>query len=200
MQAGQQFKRIPIHRAANLPRLQSPAGYVIVIQDADYGNRFKIARLQQIDRDQIRRVAELSIDTKLALILEAENAAALALALHDRFVPRGSEGQWFDLDPAQLAQLDEIGRPQAMSLRELAHNDMGGESLVQNAKIVRTTPETPFAQFATAREASRSPLVGLALIVIDSRWRRAVSAGGSTHSPRDHRAAECGSTGSDCNR
>ncbi len=167
MQAGQQFKRIPLHQAARLPRLVSPAGYVIVIQDVDYGNRFKIARLQQIDRDQIRRVAELSIDTRLALILEAENAAASALALHDRFVPQGREGGWFDLEQAQLAQLDDIGRPQAMSLRELAHNEMGGESLVQDAKIVRTTPQTPIAHLHSREKPRGRPwLAWLFLLLI----------------------------------
>ncbi len=145
MQIPQQFSRIPTQQAANLPRLKAPAGYVVVIQDVDYGNRFKIARLQRIDRDQIRRVADLSIETRLALILEAENAAGLALELHDRFAGRGSVGEWFDLDDAGVGQFDEIGRPQALSLRELALNEMGAESLVQDAKIVRTAPESPFA-------------------------------------------------------
>ena len=146
MQAGQQFRRIPTQQAANLPRLQPPAGYVVVIQDVDYGNRFKIGRAQQIDRDQIRRIADLSIEIRLALILEAENAAGLALDLRDQFVGQGSLDEWFDLDDAQVAQLDEIGRPQAPSLRTLALNEMGAESLVQDAKIVRTTPESPFAR------------------------------------------------------
>ncbi len=146
MQAGQQFRRIPTQQAANLPRLQPPAGYVVVIQDVDYGNRFKIGRAQQIDRDQIRRIADLSIEIRLALILEAENAAGAALDLRDQFVGQGSLDEWFDLDDAQVAQLDEIGRPQAPSLRTLALNEMGAESLVQDAKIVRTTPESPFAR------------------------------------------------------
>lgn len=146
MQAGQQFRRIPTQQAANLPRLQPPAGYVVVIQDVDYGNRFKIGRAQQIDRDQIRRIADLSIEIRLALILEADNAAGLALDLRDQFVGQGSLDEWFDLDDAQVAQLDEIGRPQAPSLRTLALNEMGAESLVQDAKIVRTTPESPFAR------------------------------------------------------
>lgn len=146
MQAGQQFRRIPTQQAANLPRLQPPAGYVVVIQDVDYGNRFKIGRAQQIDRDQIRRIADLSIEIRLALILEADNAAGAALDLRDQVVGRGSLDEWFDLDDAQVAQLDEIGRPQAPSLRTLALNEMGAESLVQDAKIVRTTPESPFAR------------------------------------------------------
>lgn len=144
MQTGQQFKRIPIGQAADLPRLKAPAGYVVVIQDVEYGNRFKIAQLAQIDRDQIRRVAELSIEIRLALILEAENAAGLALALHDRFVGRGKLGDWFDLDDAQLAQLDDLGRPQLTSLRELAFNEMRATSLVGDATIVRTAPQSPF--------------------------------------------------------
>ncbi len=145
MQAGQQFRRIPTQQAANLPRLEPPAGYVVLIQDVDYGNRFKIGRIQQIDRDQIRRVAALSIEIRLALILEAENAAGASLDLHDQFVGHGSLDEWFDLDDERMRQLDEIGRPQALSLRTLALNEMGAESLVQDAKIVRTAPESPFA-------------------------------------------------------
>ena len=145
MQAGQQFRRIPTQEAEKLPRLEPPAGYVIVIQDVDYGNRFKIGRAQQIDRDSLRRVAALSIEIRLALILETENAAGAALALHDQFVGQGSVGEWFDLDAEQMRRLYEIGRPQEMSLRRLALNEMGAGSLVQDAKIVRTTPESPFA-------------------------------------------------------
>ncbi len=167
MQDRQEFLRIPVEQAADLPRLPPPAGYVVVIQDVDYGNRFKIARLQQIDRDQIRRAVDLSIETRLALVLQADNAAALALSLHDQFAARGSPGEWFDLDDAGLGQLDEIGRPQATSLRRLALNEMGGKSLVEDARIVRSAPESPFARMQRRqKQPRRSRRAWLLLLLI----------------------------------
>lgn len=167
MQAGQQLRRIPSLQADNLPRLPPPAGYVLVIQDVDYGNRFKIGHVQQVDRDAVRRVAALSIEIRLALIVEAENAAAAALALQDQFVGQGSVGEWFDLDDEQIGRLDEIGRPQAMSLRRLALNDMGADSLVRDAKIVRSVPESPFAHLQRReKRPARRWLAWLILLLI----------------------------------
>ena len=144
MQEGRQITRIPLERGASLPRREAPAGYVIVIEDVEYGNRFKIARLQEVNREQVRRAADVPFETKLRLIIEAPNAGVVAQDLHDRFVAPGESGEWFDLDDAQVAQPDEIGRPQEMSLRDLALNAAGGDSLVQDAKIVETRAESPF--------------------------------------------------------
>ena len=110
--------------------------------------------------------------TKLRLIIEAPNAGVAAQDLHDRFVAPGESGEWFDLDDAQLvAQLDEIGRPQEMSLRDLALNAAGGDSLVQDAKIVETRAESPFVhvQRREQRPARRATAWILLTVIVYRR-------------------------------
>lgn len=154
MQSGRGVKRIPLARATRLPRLNTPAGYVVVIEDVDLGDRFKIVRLQEVNRRALARVTDLAFETELFLVLSAANAAALALELHDRFASSGDLNEWFDLDQAQVAQLREFGRPQAPSLRDLALSAVEGQSLVEKSSIVSAPPEGPPHR---ARVAQRRP-------------------------------------------
>ena len=76
-------RRIAPAGVSRLKRLAPPAGYVILIQDVAYGNRFKIARHQQLDRNQIKRGADFPFETRVTLILEAADAVAAERDLHD---------------------------------------------------------------------------------------------------------------------
>ena len=154
MQASHGIKRVPLSRATNLPRLDAPAGYLVVIEDVEYGNRFKIASLQEVNARLINRVADLPFETELFLVLAAENATALALELRDRFAASDDSSEWFDLDRAQVAQLRDFGRPPPPSLRDLALSQVEGQSLVEKAQVVSAAPKPPPA---TTRAAPKRP-------------------------------------------
>ena len=140
MRDARDIKRIPLSRAANSPRLKAPAGYVVVIADVEYGNRFKILRLPKVDRHLLNRATDLPFATKLFLVWSAPNAAALALELHDRFAASREMGDWFDLDDAQVGQMRTFVQ---RSLRSLALSQGEGQSLVEKSEIVDAAAESP---------------------------------------------------------
>jgi len=135
-------RQIAADRVSRLPWLAPPAGYVVLIKDVAYGNRYKIARHQQLDRHQIERGADFPFQTRVVLILEAENAAEAERDLHDELAAGKAIGDWFDLDqfpktpPAQT--IPPVPRPpqESVSLRDLVENDDGADSLLQEANIV----------------------------------------------------------------
>lgn len=142
MQDRRSIKRIPPSRQTNSPRLQAPAGYVVVIEDVDLGDRFKIVTTQELNSRSLARETELAFATELFVAFSAGDAAALARELHGRFAPGGDIGDWFDLDRAQVAQLREVGRPAAPSLRDLALSAVDGQSLVEKSQVISAAPES----------------------------------------------------------
>lgn len=155
MPNGRGIKRIPLSRATDLPRLKAPAGYVVIIEDVELSDRFKIIHLQEVSRRSLARVTDLAFETELFLLLSAAHAERLALELHDRFAAGGDINDWFDLDRAQVAQLRDLGRPQAQSLRDLALSEAEGQSLVEKSRIVSVAPEAPPRQTRAARQPSQ---------------------------------------------
>ncbi len=142
MQDRRSIKRIPPSRQTNSPRLQAPAGYVVVVEDVDLGDRFKIVTMQELNSRSLARETDLAFATELFLAFSAGDAAALARELHGRFAPGGDIGDWFDLDRAQIAQLREVGRPAAPSLRDLALSAVDGQSLVEKSQVISAAPES----------------------------------------------------------
>lgn len=161
MQSGRGIKRIELDHADYLPRLDPPAGYVILLADVAYG-RFKTLRSALVDRQQIESGADYPFEVAISLIFQADNAAAAELRLHDQFVAQGEIDDWFDLDEAQLAQLDAVGQPQAVTLRHLTLPAAGGESLLGAAKIV-STAQQPAA--TRARRPRKQPLRRLRTLI-----------------------------------
>ena len=151
MQSEPGVKRIPVARATNLRRLKAPAGYVLVIEDVEYGNRFIIVRLQEVNSRALARAAAFPFETEVSLVFSASDAAELALELHERFAAGGDLNEWFDLDRLQVAQLRDFGRPAAPSLRDLALSAAEGQSLVEKSSIVSALPESPPVQAQTVR-------------------------------------------------
>ncbi len=168
MPAERGIKRIHLSRATNLPRLDSPAGYVVVLEDVELGNRFKIARLQEVNSRTLARVTDLAFETELFLLLSADNAAALALELQDRFAAAGDSDEWFDLDRSQVARLRNFGRPQAPSLRDLALSEADGQSLVEEAQVISAPLHAPprQAQAQQKRRQRRWPAWLLLLAIV----------------------------------
>ena len=146
MKAWQGVRQISLKRAAPLPRKWPPAGYVILIQDVAYGNRYKIARHQQLDRHQIKRGDTFPFETRVALILEADDAPQAERDLHDEYAADAAFGDWFDLDRFPEAPTLESkpprppGRPETVSLRDLMENGEGADSLLQDSPVVDAAP------------------------------------------------------------
>ena len=149
------IKYIPLSRAKNLPRLKAPAGYVVVIEDVDLGDRFKIVVMQEVNDRALASETKLFFETRLFLALSAADAEALALELYDRFAAGGDFDDWFDLDRAQAGQLRNFGRPSLRevgqpSLRERARTAEKGRSHVEESRIESSPPEAPPRQTRAA--------------------------------------------------
>ena len=153
-------RQIAADRVSRLPWLVPPAGYILLIQDVAYGNRYKIARQQQLDRHLIKRGADFPFETRVALILEADNAAQAERDLHDELAAGTAIGDWFDLDkfpkeePVQTIPPVPASQEEAVSLRDLVENDDGADSLLQNSKVVGARMR-PSAPQTTARRQRR---------------------------------------------
>lgn len=135
-------KRIAADRVSRLPRLAPPAGYIVLIQDVEYGSRYKIARHQQLDRHLMKRGADFPFETRVAKIWQAEDAAAAEQDLHDEIAVGTAIGEWFDLDrmptaaeTPTTAQIPTVQR-ESVSLRDLVQHDGDAESLLGESKIV----------------------------------------------------------------
>jgi len=144
LQYGPGVRQIVAERATRLPWLAPPAGYIVLIQDVAYGNRYKIARHQQLDQHQIKRGADFPFETRVAMILEAENAEQAERDLQDELAAGTRLGDWFDLarfpntQPAPRADPAPAIPQESISLRDLVENDEGADSLLQEADIVAT--------------------------------------------------------------
>ena len=175
-------RQIAADRVSRLPWLAPPAGYIVLIQDVAYGNRCKIARHQQLDRYQIKRGADFPFQTRVVLILEAENAAQAERDLHDELAAEAAIGDWFDLaefpksPPAQTLAPAPTRPQELVSLRDLVENDEGADSLLKEADIVAANrhvsrprrparPETSSARRRRPRAARWAFALGLLVLV-----------------------------------
>lgn len=155
-------RQIAADRATRLPWLAPPAGYIALIQDVAYGNRYKIARHQQLDRHQIKRGADFPFETRVVLIFEAENAAEAERDLQNELAAGSTLGDWFDLaqfpktpPPPSIAPVS-TGSQESVSLRDLVENDEGADSLLQDADIVATKGHVSHPRRSARPESSRA--------------------------------------------
>lgn len=95
----------------DLPKLEKPAGYVYIIQDVDFSNRYKIGRTNHPKRRINKFEVTLPFKTELVHILRADNAVAAEGYLHKRFAKERARGEWFDLNEAQLQEIRRLGQP-----------------------------------------------------------------------------------------
>ena len=167
MQNRSGVRRIATDRVSSLPWLPPPAGYIILIQDVAYGNRYKIARHQRLDRHLMRRGADFPFETRVAQILEADNAAQAERDLRDELAPGAPADEWFDLQRYPPAKPSPAPQSSMASLRDLALNDVDAESLLQGAKIVDASSQPANPQRPAAREGSAP----------DRRWLGAIALG-----------------------
>ena len=162
MQTRRGIKRIELDHAGFLPRLDPPAGYVVILEDVEFG-RYRFMRTPTVDLPRIESGAEFPFEVTVALIFQADNAAAAELDLRDQFVSRADIGDWFDLDASQRADLDQIGHPEPVTLRHLALPESETSSLLRDSKIVSTKPQSRTR--VVPREGKR-PLRGLRTLLL----------------------------------
>jgi len=107
----EKLSNVPARNYKDLPKLEAPAGYVYVIQDVDFSNRYKIGRTNH-PRTRLNKFGvELPFKTEVVHILRTENAVATESDLHKRFAKSHARGEWFDLDDAQLQEIRRLGQP-----------------------------------------------------------------------------------------
>ncbi len=192
-------KRISPRTGQRLERLKPPAGYLVLVQDVEYGGRYRTARYQALDSAQLERGGDFPFETRVARVWQAENAAAIERALHDALAGGGEAGQWFDWQGSLDGWLAPDRPDEAVSLGQLARNDYEAGSQLQGAQITDAPARArPAAAPASPRRRRRPLLAWLLLLVIIAagvalaiqrdairdeidRWLR--DSGWSAHSP-----------------
>ena len=121
LQQHRRLTNVPARNYQDLPKLEAPAGYVYIIQDVDFSNRYKIGRTNH-PRTRLNKFGvELPFKTEVVHILRTDDAVATERDLHKKFSKSHARGEWFDLDDAQLRAIRQLGQ-QPKQQRELATN------------------------------------------------------------------------------
>lgn len=92
----------------DLPKLEHPAGYVYVIHDSEFSQRYKIGRT----RDPATRMKAiyniLPGESDIVAIIKTADALELEKRLHDRFARQWMRGEWFALDRQHVMEICKI--------------------------------------------------------------------------------------------
>ena len=103
---------LPLANYQDLPRLEAPSGYVYVIQDVSHSHQYKIGRTNYPARRLNKFDVVLPIDTRIIALLKTNNATKLENELHQRFGDYRTQGEWFNLNSKQFAEIRSM-KPQA---------------------------------------------------------------------------------------
>lgn len=87
-----------------MPAQTYPGGYVCLIRDVAYGNRYMLLRLRDPRGLKRRLIDNRNFKTELAYAWQAADAAAAEAFLRGLWAPGAGRGEWFDLEDEQLAQ------------------------------------------------------------------------------------------------
>ena len=151
----------------NLPLLKPPAGYVFILEDVDYGKRFKIGRcthpVVQIDRI----MAEYPFRTRIVSLERSDDARALEKELHRRYAGNLESGQWFDLSQTEIPEFEPADLGQPATLADLALNRVEGESLLQDERSATpiASPGRRHQPIVRARRAPRRLVAACAFAI-----------------------------------
>ena len=167
----------------NLPLLKPPAGYVFILEDVDYGKRFKIGRcthpVVQIDRI----MAEYPFRTRIVSLERSDDARALEKELHRSYAGNLESGQWFDLSQTEIPEFEPADLGQPATLADLALNRVEGESLLQDERSA-TRIASPGSRHQPIARARRSPRRLVADFCLRDRYRfhaRLFRSGSASH-------------------
>lgn len=104
----QGLRAIPLRQFAQQPVKTFPGGYVCLVRDVAYGNRYMLLRLRDPKRLQQRLYEHGNFATELAYAWQAARVDEAEKTLRKKLVPGSEQGEWFDLDIGQLAQLSKL--------------------------------------------------------------------------------------------
>ncbi len=103
--SSQGLQPITLRQFGKQPAKTFPSGYVCLIRDVAYGNRYRLLRLR--DPKQLKRhlLDFGNFETELALAWQAARAEEAEETLRKKLAPGSARDEWFDLELGQLAQL-----------------------------------------------------------------------------------------------
>ncbi len=102
------MRRIQPARFAEAPVTHTPKGYLCVLRDVLYGDRYCIVRIKR--PDEISAHLDKEFPVEIALVFLADNAKEDARKLLELAAAPG-EGVWFDMDQSGWQRLRKIGAP-----------------------------------------------------------------------------------------
>ena len=101
----QRLQLIPSRQFAKQPLKTFPGGYVCLVRDVAYGNRYRLLRLRD-PRDLKRHLLDYgNFEMELAYVWQASRVEEAEDSLRGRLASGTARDEWFDLDIGQLAQL-----------------------------------------------------------------------------------------------
>ncbi|MCE2472430.1 MAG: hypothetical protein J4G18_11145, partial [Anaerolineae bacterium] len=100
------MRSLPPQGFRNQSRLRPPAGYICVLRDVSYGDRYQIVRLE--NPTDIAPHLDQTFDVEIALVFQASDAGQSMREMLD-FVGVASAGEWFDLDYDRFKSLRSLG-------------------------------------------------------------------------------------------
>ena len=96
------------------PELSGRAGYICVLRDVSYGNRFKFLRVKGYT--EFTKYGGEIFEVDLALVYQSDDAAADLRRLLDE-VGNASPDEWFDLDDQSFDRLRNLGEQRGSRAR-----------------------------------------------------------------------------------
>lgn len=108
IESSRSILNVPIHNYKQLPKLESPAGYVYVIKDVSRTHNYKIGRTNHPGTRMNNFGVKLPFETEVIAILKTDDAETLEQRLHQKFVEQHNRGEWFDLSDSQVKQIQSM--------------------------------------------------------------------------------------------
>ena len=93
---------------SDLPKLTHPAGYVYVLQDVEFSQRYKVGRTVN-PKERLNAIRNsLPGESEIVAIIDTGDAPALEWQLHQRYAEMQRKGEWYDLSHAQVREICQI--------------------------------------------------------------------------------------------
>jgi len=138
----------------NQPSLSPPAGYICVLRDVSYGDRYQVVQLQ--DPNNIGVYLKQSFDVEIALVFQASDARQSMGELLD-FVNAEGAGEWFDLAEDRFKSLRSLGTAGRAHRRFSRPSSSLADLLANSEPRAAQQPAAPPRRTETAAAAPRQP-------------------------------------------
>ena len=94
---------VPVGEFRRQRALQSPAGYICLLRDVSYGDRYQLLILES--PQELARRGRHEFETELALVFKSPNALRSGRWLLNTYGEHAGWEEWFDLDDARFEEL-----------------------------------------------------------------------------------------------